>query len=82
MQVIKWDADTWRVLSTGAERDGKVYAHLASTTRFVQQKNGSNPVQICDWIPAEVLASAEPQADAITEFYHDRSMSGLASRAQ
>lgn len=47
---IKLDGDTWVILSLGVERDGKRYAHLASTTRFRQQRNGKVPVQICDWI--------------------------------
>lgn len=48
--------DTWRVLSVGAhDGEGKVYAHLASTTRFVQQRNGKRPIQICDWIDESIL---------------------------
>lgn len=54
-QTIKYDGDTWRVLSTGAERDGKIYAHLASMTRSRKQRNGENPIQICDWVPTELL---------------------------
>jgi len=48
MITIKHDGDTWNILSEGATRDGKTYCHLASTTRFRQQRNGANPVQICD----------------------------------
>lgn len=47
---IKADGDTWVILSLGVELDGKRYAHLASTTRFRQQRNGKVPVQRCDWI--------------------------------
>ncbi len=58
-QTLKHDGDTWRVLSLGVERDGKQYAHLASTTRFRSQKNGANPVQICDWIETHKLEKAQ-----------------------
>lgn len=40
-KIIEHDGDTWRVLSMGTRRDGKVYCHLASTTRSRQQRNGS-----------------------------------------
>jgi len=56
-QQISHEGDDWRVLSTGAERDGLVFCHLASTTRFNQQRNGANPVQICDWVPVEKVAA-------------------------
>lgn len=50
-QIIKHNGDTWRVLSTGVQReDGKVYAHLASTTRGHQQRNGWYPLQVGEWI--------------------------------
>jgi len=49
--LIEIDGDTWKVINLGVEReDGKVYAHLASTTRFRQQKNGKVPVQRADFI--------------------------------
>lgn len=47
---IEHDGDTWEIVAEGATRDGKTYCHLASTTRFLQQKNGKSPVQIADWI--------------------------------
>jgi len=51
--IIEHDGETWRVISLGCVReDGKIYAHLASTTRGFHQKNGFNPVQISDWIKA------------------------------
>ena len=50
--------DAWRVVGVGAQRDGNTFCHLASTTRFRQQKNGKNPVQIGDWIDTEVLKAA------------------------
>lgn len=60
LEVIEHNGDTWRVLARGATRDdGAVYCHLASTTHFVQQRNGQRPVQICDWIAQETkLATA------------------------
>jgi hypothetical protein len=51
MQTIKHDGDTWKVLSTGVTReDGLTFCHLASVTRFVKQRNGQRPIQICDWV--------------------------------
>jgi hypothetical protein len=51
--IIEHDGDIWRVLGLGRVReDGKVYAHLASTTRGFYQRNGFYPVQMGDWIEA------------------------------
>lgn len=51
LPTVEHDGDTWHVLSTGVTReDGKVTAHLSSTTRGTQQKNGVYPAQIQDWI--------------------------------
>lgn len=62
MQItINHDGDTWRILSKGATRDGKTYCHLASTTRFQQQKNGKVPVQMGDWIDHDAILSASMQ---------------------
>lgn len=35
--------------------------HLASTTRSTQQRNGSMPIQICDWLESEKLRPQETQ---------------------
>lgn len=56
-KTIKYDNDIWRILGIGAKRDGLVYLHLASTTRFRQQRNGQYPIQMGDWLPVEVLAT-------------------------
>lgn len=53
--TINHDGDTWRVLSRGAKRNGLVYCHLASTTRGRHQRNGFNPIQMCDWIEESKL---------------------------
>ena len=51
LRRVEHDGDTWRVLSAGVERsDGLRLCHLASTTRFLAQRNGQRPIQICDWI--------------------------------
>ncbi len=63
MIVIQHDNDTWRLLSEGATRDGKVYCHLASTTRGRQQRNGWYPLQIADWIDQQVILSAAIQGE-------------------
>lgn len=62
--TLKWNRDTWRLLSTGArkQRQGVVYCHLASTTRGTQQKNGWNPVQVCDWVPIHLVETATRRA--------------------
>lgn len=80
--IIPHDGDTWRLLSEGASRGGQVFCHLASTTRFRQQRNGPNPVQICTWIDHAVILSAAVQAEeaqrraAVDQFYTDRAASG------
>ena len=51
-QTIEHNGDTWKILGLGIERDGEIYAHLASTTRGTRQKNGFYPMQSCDFIPA------------------------------
>ncbi|MDI9407612.1 MAG: hypothetical protein QM523_00025 [Candidatus Pacebacteria bacterium] len=57
--IIQHDGQTWRVLSLGSVRDdGSVYAHLASTTQGVQQRNGFCPRQICDWINPAIEVAA------------------------
>lgn len=49
--IVEYDGDVWTVLGVGYTReDGKTYLHLASTTRFITQKNGKRPIQACDWI--------------------------------
>lgn len=51
--LIEFAGDTWRILGLGVEQDGKRLAHLASTTRFRQQRNGRVPIQCIDWILAD-----------------------------
>jgi hypothetical protein len=51
MQTIQHDGDTWNLVATGITReDGLTYCHLASTTRFVEQRNGQRPIQMGDWL--------------------------------
>lgn len=47
---IELDGETWRIVGLGVEQDGYRFVHLSSTTRFRQQRNGANPVQIMTWI--------------------------------
>lgn len=81
--TINHDGDTWKIVAEGATRDGKTYCHLASTTRFRQQKNGKCPVQIADWIEHERILSAAMQEEEkqrhITAYYDDRQKSGNSS---
>jgi hypothetical protein len=88
MLTINHDGDTWKVLGEGATRDGKVYCHLASTTRGRQQRNGWYPIQMGDWIEADHLLSAAIQQEEaarrshITQYYADRANSGMAALAK
>lgn len=52
---ITLDGDTWRIVARGTNEDGKTYCHLASTTRFINQKNGRRPIMAGVWVPNEVL---------------------------
>jgi hypothetical protein len=63
--TINHDGDTWRIVGQGAMREGKIYCHLASTTKGVQQKNGWNPMQICDWVDADLILSCAMQREEI-----------------
>lgn len=71
MLVIKHDGDEWIILSQGATRDGKTYCHLASTTRFREQKNGPNPIQIGDWIDNDVILSCAIQTEEKARSAHE-----------
>lgn len=48
--IINRDNDTWKIIGLGTERDGKVFCHLMSTTRFNKQRNGDCPIQVTDWV--------------------------------
>lgn len=68
-RTIDWDNDKWRVLGQGAINTSAdayaadlVYVHLASITRFREQRNGRNPIQIGDWVPVGVLRAGEVAA--------------------
>lgn len=84
--TIGHEGDTWRIIGTGTARDGKIYCHLASTTRGNHQRNGWNPIQMCDWIDEKMVLSAFMQheerqrQDNITEYYTDRANSGNSTR--
>lgn len=46
-EFITFEGDTWLIAGKGTINDaGETYCHLSSTTRFRQQRNGKNPVQI------------------------------------
>jgi hypothetical protein len=84
MIKIQIDGDIWNLVGEGATRDGKTYCHLASTTRFRQQRNGRCPVQMCDWIDNVVILSAAQQAEEaqrranVDRYYRDRASSGMS----
>jgi hypothetical protein len=58
-QTIELDGDTWAVIGLGVRQDEKVYAHLASTTRYLQQRNGRCPIQVCDFISESLIVEAK-----------------------
>jgi hypothetical protein len=60
--IINHEGDTWRVIGSGTERDGKRYCHLASTTRSREQRNGQVWLQIGDWIEEAILHEAQETA--------------------
>lgn len=51
--------EVWRVIGTGAVRNGNTFCHLANISRGHQQKNGWVPVQINDWVDTAVLNAAK-----------------------
>jgi hypothetical protein len=57
-KVIVHMGGPWKIIGVGAQRDGNIFCHLASTRDFRQQKNGRTPLQICDWIDTAVLRAA------------------------
>lgn len=63
--IIRYQNDTWKLLGEGTLKDGKVYCHLASTTRGQQQKNGFRPIQMADWIPQELILLAAIEKEEI-----------------
>ena len=55
---VDHDGDRWHIWSIGVRQNGLAYCHLASTTRFRQQRNGPVPVQMADWIPEATIEAA------------------------
>lgn len=55
-RTVILEGETWKVQATGAtNEDGKVFCHLAHTTKGRQQRNGFVPIQIGEWInPATI----------------------------
>ena len=64
-RTFAFDNDTWRVVGIGVtDADGFTAFHLASTTRFRQQRNGRNPVQIFQWLHADILEACATSPEA------------------
>lgn len=73
--TIRHDGEEWFVVNTGAVRDGKVYCHMASPTRGLQQRNGWSPMQIADWVDADlVVAWLTKRNHALENALHDVSL--------
>lgn len=55
---IRREGDQWRIIGLGRsdhpDHPNMVFCHLASTTRFRQQKNGATPIQICTWVKGQL----------------------------
>lgn len=53
------DGDQWRILGVGTElKDGShIFLHLASKTRFREQRNGRCPIQMAAWIKMDDLSA-------------------------
>lgn len=51
-QVITYKGEQWKVIGVGITNpdNGKVYLHLAHTTKGAAQRNGFRPLQACDWV--------------------------------
>lgn len=58
-RYIQWNGDVWDVLGTGAQRGDTTFCHLASLSRFQNQRNGANPVQIQDQVPTALLEQCQ-----------------------
>jgi hypothetical protein len=64
-QVFAFDNDTWRVIGIGVtDADGFTAFHLASTTRFRQQRNGFIPVQRLEWLHQDMLQACAVSSEA------------------
>lgn len=55
---VEVEGEVYRILSVGRYSAGAVYCHLASTTRFVPQRNGPAPAQIATYVEAAKLEAA------------------------
>lgn len=65
--VIEFDGDTYRVIGVGYtdHETGSTFYHLVSTTKFVSQRNGKRPCQICVWLPPTSVLYDYLTGDAI-----------------
>ena len=62
-RTAAFDNDVWKVIGVGVtDADGFVFLHLASTTRFRQQRNGKVPVQMSTFMHPDIFAFAESLA--------------------
>jgi len=55
---LELNGDTWRVVAIGTAQGGKVFCHLASTTRFNHHRNGACPIQMSDWVADALIPPA------------------------
>lgn len=57
-QGIEFQGDTWDVVNTGEERDGKTLAHLRSRTRTETYRNQERPLELVEFIDNKTLGNA------------------------
>lgn len=79
LPTVEFNGDTWYVVNTGTVReDGKVYAHLSSTTRGRQAKNGIHPVMMEDYIDLPESMKPAVLADLpMPDFQEGKNTSGV-----
>lgn len=69
-KVFVGRGDRWRIVGVGAKavKDGsKIYLHLASETRFREQRNGRYPIQMADYFDIAEVEEAIVQATSQEE---------------
>lgn len=74
--TIAYDGDTWRILNTGEERDGKTLTHLVSTTRFTTYRNQTVPLELMEYIETEKVS---PKRARLRELFPVAAKGGIKS---
>ena len=67
-QGVEFQGDTWDVVNTGEERDGKTLAHLRSRTRTETYRNQERPLELVEFVDNKTLGNA---AGRLEELFGD-----------